>query len=110
MTGSIVQRPLTLGGIGCLVVVGEPPQVELLDPRHPILILLVIAFFDPFGVLHALLFVFWKAVEGFLFLLLGHGVPLLGTFARGILGLGSGALDGRLQFVRHIFDGQVRKW
>lgn len=104
--GRRMRRPswgstLTLGGIGCLIVVGEPPQVEVLDPRHPIFVLFVIALFDPFRVRHAFLLVLRKAVECFLLLLLGHGVPLLRAFAGGRLRLGSRSLDGRLQFIRH---------
>lgn len=40
----------TLGRIAGLVILGEPLQILVFDPRHPRFVLAVVAFFDPFVV------------------------------------------------------------
>lgn len=65
----------TLGSIAGLVIVGEPLEVLVLDPRHPVLILVVVALFDPFHVGLALLLLLGEGVEGLLLLVFAHFVP-----------------------------------
>jgi hypothetical protein len=40
-------RERTLGGIACLVVLGEPTKINVLYPRNPLLVLLVIGSLSP---------------------------------------------------------------
>src|SRR5690348_6182573 len=35
----------TFHGVACFIVLGEPPEVHVFDPRHPVLILFVVLFF-----------------------------------------------------------------
>ena len=57
----------TFGSIRGLVVRTKPSQVLVLNPGHPVLVLVVISVFDPFGVcLLALLVVGQAFVDGFL--------------------------------------------
>ena len=66
---------LTLGGIAGLVVVGEPLEVLVLDPRHPVLVLVVVALLHPLEVAFALLLFRGQRVEGLLLLVFAHLVP-----------------------------------
>lgn len=78
---------LTLGSIASLVVVGEPLEVLVLDPGHPVLILVVVALLDPLEVALALLLVFGQRVEGLLLLVFAHSVPAVAGRAGCVLEL-----------------------
>jgi hypothetical protein len=66
---------LTLGSVAGLVVVGEPLEVLVLDPRHPVLVLVVVALLHPLEVALALLLLLGEGVEGLLLLVFAHLVP-----------------------------------
>lgn len=70
-----LQVRLTLGSIAGLVVVGEPLEVLVLDPRHPVLVLVVVALLHPLEVALALLLLLGERVEGLLLLVFAHLVP-----------------------------------
>lgn len=53
----------TFRSIARLVVLGEPFQVLVFDPRHPVLVLVVVTLFDPFVVSLAFLLLFGQGVE-----------------------------------------------
>jgi hypothetical protein len=40
-------RERTLGGIACLVILGEPTKINVLHPRNPLLVLVVIGSLSP---------------------------------------------------------------
>jgi hypothetical protein len=93
----------TLSSIASLVVVGEPLEVLVLNPRHPVLVLVVVAIFHPLCVALALLLVLREGVEGLLLLIFAHGVPFVAGGTGGLLnlighcwcvGVGSGGLMG----------------
>ena len=66
---------LTFGSVAGLVIVGEPLEVLVLDPRHPVLALVVIALLHPLEVALALLLLLGEGVEGLLLLVFAHFVP-----------------------------------
>lgn len=66
---------LTLGSVAGLVVVGEPLEVLVLDPRHPVLVLVVVALLHPLEVALALLLLLRERIEGLLLLIFAHLVP-----------------------------------
>lgn len=66
---------LTLGSVAGLVVVGEPLEILVLDPRHPVLVLVVVALLHPLEVALALLLLLGEGVEGLLLLVFAHLVP-----------------------------------
>lgn len=78
---------LTFGSVAGLVVVGEPLEVLVLDPGHPVLVLVVVALLDPLHVALALLLFLRQRVEGLLLLVLAHGVPALARGAGCVLDL-----------------------
>lgn len=78
---------LTLSSVASLVVVGEPLEVLVLDPRHPVLVLVVVALRDPLHVALALLLLLRERVESLLLLVFAHGVPLVASGAGGVLDL-----------------------
>lgn len=53
----------TFRSIARLVVLREPLQVLILDPRHPVLVLVVVTLFDPLIVSLAFLLLFGQGVE-----------------------------------------------
>ena len=71
----VVVVRLTLGGVASLVVVGEPLEVLVLDPRHPVLVLVVVALLHPLEVALALLLLLGEGVESLLLLVFAHLVP-----------------------------------
>lgn len=38
---------LTLGSIACFVILGEPTKIDILHPRNPLLVLLVVGSLSP---------------------------------------------------------------
>lgn len=70
-----LESQLTLGSVAGLVVIGEPLEVLVLDPRHPVLVLVVVALLHPLEVALALLLLLGEGVEGLLLLVLAHLVP-----------------------------------
>jgi hypothetical protein len=93
----------TLGSIASLVVVGEPLEVLVLNPRHPVLVLVVVTILHPLCVALALLLVLREGVESLLLLVFAHGVPFVAGGTGGLLdlvghccgvGIGSGGLVG----------------
>lgn len=53
----------TFRSIARLVIFGEPFQILVFDPGHPVFVLVVVAFFDPFVVGFTFLLVFGEGVE-----------------------------------------------
>ena len=84
-----------LGGVASLVVLGEPPQVLILDPGHPVLVLVVVALLNPLEIALALLLVLGQRIEGLLLLVLAHLVPA-----------GTSGVGGALNLIGH-FDSVV---
>jgi hypothetical protein len=66
---------LTLGSIRSLVIVGEPLEVLVLNPGHPVFVLVVVALLYPLHVALALLLLLGQRVEGLLLLIFAHLVP-----------------------------------
>lgn len=91
----------TFGSIARLVVLGEAAQVLVLDPRHPVLVLVVVALGDPLVVRLALLLVCRQRIESLLLLVLGHGVPLGRCGRGGVLCFRAGVLCAFLECVGH---------
>jgi hypothetical protein len=77
----------TLSSVASLVVAGEPLEVLVLDPGHPVLVLVVVALFHPLRVALALLLVLREGVKGLLLLVFAHGVPFVACRACGLLDL-----------------------
>lgn len=78
-------RKYTFRRVTRFVIFGEPSQVLVFDPWHPILVLLVVPLGDPLVICFALLLLGGERVEGRFLLLVGHGVPFLAAFGGAIL-------------------------
>jgi hypothetical protein len=66
--------------VGSFVVLGEPLQVLVFDPGHPVSVLVLVALLNPFGIGKAFLLLGGHIVKGGLLLVLRHSVPFLCAF------------------------------
>lgn len=72
-------RYLTFRSITRLIILGKPSQIQVLDPRHPVLFLMLIAFCNPLRVALALLLLLGQRIKGLLLLVLAHLRPFITT-------------------------------
>lgn len=94
-----LKSQLTLGSVAGLVVLCEPLEVLVLDPRHPVLVLVLVALLEPLDVALALLLVGRQRVVRLLLLVLAHLVPARGGGAGGVgggVGGRAGGVGGRV--------------
>lgn len=73
-----------LSRIRSLIISPKPGEILVLDPRHPVLILIVVSVLDPFGVGLLLLLVVGQAFVDGLFLVLGRVRTLFGGVCHGV--------------------------
>ncbi len=73
-----------LSRIRSLIISPKPSQVFILDPRHPVLVLVVVGVLDPFGVGLLLLLVVGQAFVDGLFLVFGRVRAFFGGVCHGV--------------------------